>query len=154
MGGAPPIRALRKLDTLNCWGGAEGPPPAPPRSGALTDLSPLRGMPLVDLRFPGNPVRDLSPLKGMPLQVLWCWNSRVRDLSALRGMPLVELGLDGTEVTDLSPIKEAPLRVLNARVPHLNFSPLLGSQTLETINDQPAADFLKHLVNGRAPPPW
>ena len=82
---------------------------------ALRDLSPLRGMPLarLDLFYCGG-VSDLSPLRGMPLTDLdleCC--ERVRDLSPLRGMPLTSLSLTGCErVRDLSPLRGMPLTSL------------------------------------------
>ena len=144
-----PVRALDRLRRLTLVGMM----PNSAQRGVLEDLSPLRGLKLTELKFPGNPVRDLSPLAGMPLTVLWCWNSKVKDLSPLAGMPLVELGLDGTNVTDLSPLRGMSLRILHARAPRLtDFSPLMGMSTLRKINGRPAAEFM-HTVGASVPSP-
>src|SRR5262249_41317384 len=58
-----PVRALARLEALECNGTAE-------RRGMVADLSPLRGLPLKRLCFNDNQVSDLSPLRGMPLQTL------------------------------------------------------------------------------------
>ncbi len=56
----------------------------------------------------GTKITDLSPLKGMPLETLQLQKTKVTDLSALRGMPLTDLRLhDCTDLTDLSPLAEA-----------------------------------------------
>ena len=38
----------------------------------VSDLTPLKGMPLTKLACGSTPVADLSPLAGMPLEVLTC----------------------------------------------------------------------------------
>jgi formylglycine-generating enzyme required for sulfatase activity/prenyltransferase beta subunit len=86
------------------------------RSG-VTDLSPLRGLPLKTLRLQGTPVSDLSPLRGMPITDLmleFCPN--VADLSPLAGMPLTRIWCGGkTKVSDLSPLAGMPLTCIIAQ---------------------------------------
>ncbi len=92
----------------------------------VSDLSPLKGMPLVDIQLMGSQVADMSPLKGMPLEVLYCSHTHVSDLSPLKGMPLRVLWIN-SEVSDLSPLKGMPLEHLgigNSKVTDL--SPLKG----------------------------
>jgi len=98
-----PVRGLTKLRSLNCDHAGKG---------LLIDLSPLRGLPLTNLRFPESPVSDLSPLKGMSLTSLNCLGSEVTDLRPLKGMPLTHLDLWTTKVSDLSPLKGMPLTQL------------------------------------------
>ena len=70
----------------------------------VSDLSPLRGIPLSHLRLTGAwEVRDLSPLVGMKLNTLHIRYTGVKDLAPLRGMPLSKLWL-GSTVTDFTPI--------------------------------------------------
>ena len=42
------------------------------RSSAVSNLSPLKGMKLMELNCGGTAVSDLSPLQGMPLTGLSC----------------------------------------------------------------------------------
>ena len=51
-----PVRALKELRTLCCAGSIE-------RKGRLADLTPLRGLHLVDFACPENPVTNLAPLR-------------------------------------------------------------------------------------------
>src|SRR5262249_49164983 len=99
-------------------------------STRVADLSPLRGMALGKLYCDNTLVSDIRALEGMPLTVLWCHNARVRDLSPLRGMPLRELRCD------FKPERDADI--------------LRSIKTLETINEQPAADFWKAVDAGAA----
>lgn len=46
------------------------------------------------LYISGTDVSDLSPLRGMPLTRLWCFYTKVTDLSPLKEMPLKELRCD------------------------------------------------------------
>ncbi len=89
------------LSELSCFG------------GGITDLTPVSGMPLYGLTLSGNwELTNLEPLKGMPLTYFWCDNSQVADLSPLRGMPLKTLICHVTRVADLSPLKGMPLEEL------------------------------------------
>ena len=103
---------------------------------AVSDLSSLKGMPLVELNLVGTPVTDLVALKGMKLRRLNCQGDRgVRDLVPLRGMPLESLSIWGTDVSDLTPLEGMPLRELSLqgvkRVSDLG--PLRG-MPLESLN--------------------
>ena len=110
----------------------------------VKDLTPLAGMRLKDLGLSDTNVSDLSVLRGMPLVTLSCGNTAVSDLTPLEGMPLTALYCQGARVTDLRPIAGAPLKALKCDfVPERDAAILRGVKTLETINDQPAADVLK-----------
>jgi tRNA A-37 threonylcarbamoyl transferase component Bud32 len=102
-----PVQALAALKILLCKGSAAG-------KGQLTDLSPLRGMQLLNLSVANTKVSDLSPLKEMPLTFLDCRATRMKDLSPLKGMPLTSFLLDDTPVADLSPLKGMQLILLGA----------------------------------------
>ena len=115
-----PLREMKDLKTLRCIGSTEG-------KGRLADLSPLRGLPLVELECYFNPVRTLRPLSGMQLRKLWCSYSSVSDLTPLTGMPLNNLNLHTTLVTDLTPIRDCPITALNvADTPVSSISALKG----------------------------
>ena len=80
----------------------------------ISDLSPLKGMPLTSLNLDRcGQVTDLSPLKGMPLTSLNLWGCSQADITPLKGMPLTSLNLGGTKVIDLSPLKGMPLTSLS-----------------------------------------
>jgi serine/threonine protein kinase len=115
-----PLQEMKDLKTLRCIGSAVG-------KGRLADLSPLRGLPLVELECYFNPVRTLKPLSGMQLRKLWCSYSSVSDLTPLTGMPLKNLNLHTTLVTDLTPIRDCPITALNvADTPVSSISALKG----------------------------
>jgi serine/threonine protein kinase/Leucine-rich repeat (LRR) protein len=92
-----PVRALASMRYLSCSG-------VPGRQGALSDLSPLKGMSLVNLHFYSTRVSDISPLQGMQLTEVSCGATQVSDLSPLKGMPLTKMVCDLTLVSDLSPL--------------------------------------------------
>ncbi len=99
VGDLSPVRALTRLESLECYGSIE-------RVGMVADLSPLRGLPLRRLIFSDNQVIDLSPLRDMPLKILCLARClAVNDLAALKGLPLEFLDCSHTGVTDLSPLK-------------------------------------------------
>ncbi|HEV3259096.1 MAG TPA: protein kinase [Gemmataceae bacterium] len=153
-----PVRACPRLRRLICRGTGRG-------ASRLCDLWPLRGLPLTFLDCSGSHVTDLAPLRRMPLQVLVCWGTPLRDLAPLQGLPLTYLDcrstcvadleplrnmglthllLTGTPVTDLTPLRGSPLREFSGPVPSENARETLHSiQTLEKINDRPAARFWK-----------
>jgi len=79
----------------------------------LSDLSPLTGMSLTQLKLARANVTDYTPLKGMPLQSLWLHGMKVPDLSQFAGLPLEHLGLRETDVSDLTPIRELKLKSLD-----------------------------------------
>lgn len=115
-----PVRALRRLDTLDCRGTLD-------RRGKLADLSPLRGLSLGVLHVEDNPVSDLSPVRGMPLRDLGLFRTQVEDLEPLRGMPLKSLGIGHTDVSDLSPLAGMALTHLYCDgAPVSDLSPLRG----------------------------
>ena len=89
----------------------------------VTDLSPLKGLPLESLDLSWNGVADLSPLEGMPLVSLRLARTEVEDLSPLAGMLLLDLRMEGAKVRDLAPLRGMPLRYLDishTRVADLN----------------------------------
>jgi serine/threonine protein kinase/Leucine-rich repeat (LRR) protein len=147
-----PVRALRGLKFLHCDGTGLGkgklsdlsPLKGMPLTAlscefnAITDLSPLMGMRLTELSASGLPLDDLSPLKGMPLTHLKCGGTKVSDLSPLKGMQLASFWCDGTPLADLTPIRGMPLRgfgCCNTKVSDL--TPLEGTK-LEDIRFTPS----------------
>ncbi|HEX3658087.1 MAG TPA: serine/threonine-protein kinase [Pirellulales bacterium] len=87
-----PVRALVGLRWLSCSGSGTN-------KGQLSDLSPLDGMPLVDLNCSDTRVSDLSVLRGMPLRYVFFKRTPVTDVSPLEGMTLSELGFSPANFT-------------------------------------------------------
>lgn len=72
----------------------------------VTDLGPLGGMQhLSSLWLNDTPVSDITPLKTVPLVSLTLAGTKVSDLSPLKGLPLRRLHIARSEVTDLSPLE-------------------------------------------------
>lgn len=111
----------------------------------IDDLTPLAGMPLTYLQLEGNAeVSDLAPLKGLPLTRLNVASTQVRDLAPLRDLKLTSLAIHRTQVVDLSVLKAMPLSTLSLDFRAGRDLTLLRTlQTLERINNKPAAEFLK-----------
>ncbi len=137
-----PLRAFGALRGVTLLGPGEH----------LSDLSPLRGMPierlfslsnyqikevspvagpaLRELNLGESQVADLSPLSGLRLRYLGLSKNPIRSIDALAGLPLEELHLDAWQdfVTDLTPLKGMPLRILTLRTQRqlTDISPLAG----------------------------
>ncbi len=104
------------------------------KSKLITDLSPLRGLNISQLKLPGQPLADLSPLKGMALTVLDISSTRVADLTPLRDMPLKELYCRSAQVADLSPLRGMPIEKLQCQgTPVSDLSPLLELPALRSL---------------------
>jgi Leucine-rich repeat (LRR) protein len=116
-----PVRALSGLRRLSCYGSAM-------RKGKLANLSPLKGMLLVELNCSHCQVTDLLPLMGMPLRNLDCaYNGQLHDLSPLKDTKLTSLNCNGTRVSDLSPLKGMSLEdLIVANTPVSDLKPLAG----------------------------
>lgn len=100
-------------------------------------------MPLEKLCLNYTKVSDLSPLKGMPLKYLGTANNRVVDLSPLKGMPLTRLEANASRITNLSPIRECPLIELKCDLKvECDGEILRAIRTLKTINGKRVADVL------------
>ena len=79
----------------------------------LSDIMPLRGLPLRLLYLHGSQVGDIGALEGMRPQALYLPDTQVADISALDGMPLQALVIQNTPVSDISVLKGMPLRKLD-----------------------------------------
>jgi Leucine-rich repeat (LRR) protein len=109
----------------------------------ITDLGPLKGMPLVALFLEENRrLTDIAPLRGMRLMKLYLSHTRVRNLGPLRGAPLQELNLVGTRVDDVSPLSESPIRMLwLSECPIEDISPLKTTPLVSlTVENTPVDD--------------
>jgi Leucine-rich repeat (LRR) protein len=128
-------------------------------STKITDLAPLRSMPLVWLNLAFTRVSDISALQAMPLKWLNLGNTSVGDVSTLAGMPLEELALYNTPASDLVPLRGLPLRRLNlSRCNNIrDLTPLAGCEELRDLVLPPNAtgidpagsgiNFLRRLPN-------
>jgi eukaryotic-like serine/threonine-protein kinase len=116
----------------------------------VSDLSPLRDLPLRSLDLSGTAVRELTSLSGitslvvldlahtlitdlspLPRDALASLDLEgcvgVTDLSPLQGIPLTKLSLRRTRVLDLSPLEDLPLTYLDGtQIPATDFSALAG----------------------------
>jgi len=74
----------------------------------VSDLTPLRDLPLEYFNGSVNPISDLSPFRGKQIKTLFLLGTKVSDLSPLKTLPLKELYLDScagvTTVADLAEI--------------------------------------------------
>ncbi len=117
----------------------------------LTDLAPLAGLPRLcwlDLR--GAPVSDLAPLRALPLRKLLLQGSAVTDLQPLAGHPLLEqLDLSGTPVTDVSPLLACPrlcnVSLWDARVPAAQAEELKRAMKASGASPSPGSDYEPYL---------
>jgi serine/threonine protein kinase len=80
----------------------------------VSNLAPLRGLPIDRLNIDRTAATDLSPLQGMPLVVLSAHASGITDLEALKGMPLRELIINECKISDLAPLRGAKLEKFRA----------------------------------------
>ena len=104
-----PVRALAGLNWLNCI--RRNKPPA----RRITDLSPLRGMGLINLAIQDHSeVSDLTPLTGMPLANLSCYSTKISDLSPLEDCR----GLLRLDVRFNKGITPAAVATLQAKLPN------------------------------------
>lgn len=87
-------------------------------------LNALGRLPLSKLALPRMDVGDLSPLKSMPLRSLDVSELPVDNLMPLEDMPLIELRFNPAKVTK-------------------GWATIRNKETLEIINDLPAAEFWK-----------
>jgi hypothetical protein len=113
----------------------------------IFDAWPIRALSFLkklDLEGEGSVLADISFVRGLKLQELGLSNTRVSDLAPLVGMPLQRLQISGTPVRDLAPLKGLPLQQIECeRIGTTDYSALKSIRSLKTINDQPAAEFLK-----------
>ncbi|MCX6911144.1 MAG: hypothetical protein NTY01_24315, partial [Verrucomicrobia bacterium] len=129
-----PVRALAGLQKLFCGDSRV--------KGVLSDLSPLRGLALTDLRCANTQIADLTPLKGMPLEYLSLVGNPVSDLQPLAGAPLARLFLASTQVSDLAPLKGMALTDLYVEGTKVaDLSPLQGMPLSRlSLTQTPVAD--------------
>jgi serine/threonine protein kinase/Leucine-rich repeat (LRR) protein len=75
----------------------------------VTDFSPVAACKTLKI-FSAfhSPMTDLAPLRGLPLENLYISGAQVRDLSLLADMPLEEIFFDLTPVTDITPLHNIP----------------------------------------------
>jgi len=96
--------------TYTIFGYVDGVPQFEQPSGDISDLSLLAKMPnLRVLYLCQQQISDLSPLKGLPLEELYLPDNDIRDLSPLGGMlTLRRLFLGNNPFTDLTPLASLP----------------------------------------------
>jgi serine/threonine protein kinase len=94
----------------------------------VTDLSPLRGLPISHLICASNKIASLEPLKGLPLKFLHCPNNEIQDLNPLRGMPLETINFLFNKVSSsLEALRGMPLTHITCDFNQINsLEPLRG----------------------------
>jgi serine/threonine protein kinase/DNA-directed RNA polymerase subunit RPC12/RpoP len=95
----------------------------------ISNLSPLRGLPLKNIDICVTQVINLKDLEGMPLEKLRAGRTKISDLSPLKGIPIKHLNVSENPILeDLSPLKGLPLTYLTLRCNSKisNLSPLRG----------------------------
>ncbi len=114
---------------------------------AVADLSPLAGMPLVELNLSNCArIHDLGSLKGLKLESLKLDRTSVTDLAPLKGMELENLSIVGTPVMDLSALDGSPLRSLDcADTSITDFSALTHTRLIESLTLPPTVTDLGFL---------
>ncbi|KQY46706.1 hypothetical protein ASD18_04620 [Cellulomonas sp. Root137] len=121
-----PLAAMSGLTSLRLTG-----------NDAVTDLSPLGGLPLTNLGLSGTAVTDLGPLaRTTTLQWVGLAGTGVTDLGPLAGSTgLLELDVAHAAVADLSPLAGAPsLSMLDVRDNHVaDVTPLAGMPALDEL---------------------
>ncbi|MDD5677250.1 MAG: protein kinase [Kiritimatiellae bacterium] len=100
----------------------------------VKDISPLAGMPLTKLDLSGTRVTDLLVLKGMPLQELTLSRLSIRDLKLLVGLPLESLNISHTDVSDLTPLTGMHLKRLIASATRIRDLTVLAGMPLKELN--------------------
>jgi serine/threonine protein kinase/Leucine-rich repeat (LRR) protein len=116
--------------------------------GKITNLTPLRGMPLSYLNLTGQPVSDLSALRFMPdLRRLVLENLPVSDLSLtpLKGLKVEEMAIKGTKFSDMEAIKTLPLWKLAMDDRPGREELYRSMKGLKEINHKPAEEFWKEV---------
>jgi hypothetical protein len=133
-----PLRALPKLEKLTCRA-------TETVRGKLTNLWPLKGLPLIELDCRHHPVSNLTPLQGMGLVSLKISRTNVADLTPLREcVKLKRLECEDCLVVDLSPIQELHLREIKCTFVAERDAKILRSiKSLEKINGMAKDNFWK-----------
>jgi hypothetical protein len=96
----------------------------------ISDISPVADLPLEQFSLANTHVKNISHVKLMPLNTLWLNSTKVTDLSPLKGKSLVSLDISGTDISDLSALKNmTSLKRLNLRRSKVtDLTPLEGLQ--------------------------
>jgi len=113
----------------------------------ISDLSVLNGLPVTDLQIAYTAVTNLAPLRELPLRSLDVRHTPLRSLAGLAGVKLERLAVSTTEISDLSPLRGMPLKYLSvARTAVTNLGPLRGMQLADLRLNLAAIDDLSPLV--------
>ncbi|MDB5344876.1 MAG: prkC 3 [Schlesneria sp.] len=110
-----PVRALQKLVSLKLSATAQ-----PGKRSKLSDISPLRGLPLTHLDLGCTAVTNIEVLKEMPLADLSLDRVPVADLSPLTGKVLKSLHFGGTKVKSLSEVPIASSEVIHCHLTQIS----------------------------------
>ena len=100
------------------------------RNAGISDLTPLHGLSLHELRCDHNQIANLQPLCGMDrLETLSCTDNQIRNLNPLRRTSLINLNCENNQVCSLDPLKGLKLRQLHCSNNHIaSLEPLHGME--------------------------
>jgi Leucine-rich repeat (LRR) protein len=113
-----------------------------PGNGKLTDISPIRGLPLTVLNVWENPkLADMSPVVGMKLTLFQAGDTAIEDITPFEGMPITTFAVNNCRVRDLTPVRTMPkLNYLRCDgCPITSLEPLMGS-TIRKLTFTPEPD--------------
>jgi len=82
-------------------------------ASGLTDISAFHGIPVSDLNLHGDAITDCTPLAGMPLTTLDIGDNHHLDLRTLAGLHLHVLNIDSDGIDSLAPLHGMPLTTLS-----------------------------------------
>jgi hypothetical protein len=74
----------------------------------VSDISPLKDMPVVQLGLRSCPVSDISALRGKHIYQIDLRETKVTDISPLEGMPIERLDLTFTAVSNVATVVKLP----------------------------------------------
>lgn len=104
----------------------------------ITDITPLKGLPLRRLELGKSHIPDLSPLEGMKLSILSISNNnRHLNINSLKGMPIETLNILFSDLndTDMAVLEGMQPKTLglngNQNITNLDFTKHIGPQMSE-----------------------
>lgn len=117
----------------------------------ISDLSPLKGLPLEGLYARKIKIRNIDAIKGMPIKALWISDTEVSDLNPLRGSPIRSLCIRNSAVKDLSPLSDTQLKYLYFTPENITvgMDVLRSLPTLKRINHDSVGKFFEKYDSGK-----
>ena len=117
----------------------------------ISDIRPLKDMPLTHLDISGTKVTNIIDLERMLLVYLAINDTSITDIKVVKGMPLRHLDLSKSGVTDITPLEGMHLNFLSLRQTDISdISPLRGMPIKAlSLADCKNIKFLEPLANSK-----